>query len=148
MFDFIRSVEKFGEKSIAAAFAYFEYGRALLAKEEENPSTSLLSNVGKGEDSKGGDDGEQKDSEQREDGDEDEDGENEKNDDDDNDDEEDQEVGDLQIAWEVFEVPHLFLCFQRSFSYSRLIVVCDHRCQGLCCWRLRNVRAINFYWLM
>lgn len=36
------SVEKCGELSLQAAEAYYEYGNALLSKEEENPSGNLL----------------------------------------------------------------------------------------------------------
>lgn len=35
-------VQQFGEQSLQAAPAWFEYGRALLLKEQENPSDDLL----------------------------------------------------------------------------------------------------------
>ena len=36
---------EYGEMSLESADVYFEYGNALLQKEEENPSDGLLGNV-------------------------------------------------------------------------------------------------------
>lgn len=82
--------------SIECARAYYEYGNALLNKEEENPSHGLLGNVdgGAGEDA-------QKDEHQ---------GQDESKNDDEGDEEDDEEgeeeevQDDLQIAWEVLDV--------------------------------------------
>ena len=38
-------MESHGELSIESAIAYFEYGNALLEKEEEKPTDNLLNNV-------------------------------------------------------------------------------------------------------
>ncbi len=41
------SNEDFGELSLESAYAYYEYGNALLTKEEENPAHDVLGNVEK-----------------------------------------------------------------------------------------------------
>ncbi len=85
---------------MSSARAYFEYGNALLIKEEENPSHGLLGNVD-GSDNQGGD---APNANSNEEG-------GEENDDDADEDggdaegEEQEEIeDDLQIAWEVLDV--------------------------------------------
>lgn len=88
-------VEEFGELSLQAAPAYYEYGNALLVQQEENPSDTLLGNA-----DSNGDDGTQaktvEDTVVSEDDDDEDQGEDEKDD-------------DLQIAWENLDVARLIL---------------------------------------
>ena len=83
--------------SLIAARASFEYGNALLTKEEENPTDDLLNNV----------EGEQNE-------DEDEEGEDEDDEQDQQNNKEEDIEGDIQIAWETLDVPlpynYLKLC--------------------------------------
>jgi hypothetical protein len=91
------SIGKYGDLSVDTAPAYFEYGSALLLKEEDNPTNGLLGNVNaeegapppEDEDVDSEDDGPGEASEGEEEGDE----------------EEEEEIdGDRQIAWEVLDV--------------------------------------------
>lgn len=94
--------------SIESAQAYFEYGNALLMKEEENPSNDVLGNVSNEESNKENGDLNEHD----------EDNGNNLDDDEVDDDSEEDQVqedteggddpeGDLQIAWEVLDVRRL-----------------------------------------
>ena len=91
------SVETHGELSFESAQAYYEYGNALLTKEEENPSNQILNNV---------------EPENEDDGDEDEENEEEGAKQDDADSVkkyvEDDPEGDFQIAWESLDVFNIF----------------------------------------
>lgn len=80
-------VEEFGELSIEAAQAYYEYGNALLVQQEENPSDNLLASA----------DGNQADDIEVPD--ENEEGENEEGAEND-----EKEDDDLQISWENLDV--------------------------------------------
>ena len=95
---FLNSEEIYGQSSVQAAAAWYEYGNALLLKEEENPANGVLGNVEANpngtvpEDDEVGDDEEEGDAEPA-DGDEGEAME-----------EEDEPEGDLQVAWEALDV--------------------------------------------
>ena len=89
-------METNGPLALESAQAYFDYGNALLTKEEENPSNNLLGNV--------------KDEENDNEGDDDENDQNDKGDDEGKpkssieEGEEEEPEGDLQIAWETLDV--------------------------------------------
>ena len=94
---FYFSEEKYGQSSPQAAAAWYEYGNALLLKEEENPANGVLGNVNPDapvpeDDDVGEENG--RDTAAEAAGDE-EEGEF---------DEEDEPEGDLQIAWEALDV--------------------------------------------
>lgn len=88
------SVETHGELSFESAQAYYEYGNALLTKEEENPSNQILNNV----EPENEDDGEEEEEENEEEGEKQEDADSVKKY------VEDDPEGDFQIAWESLEV--------------------------------------------
>ena len=97
------SVESYGDLSFESAQAYYEYGNALLTKEEENPSNQILNNV-EAENEDEGDEGDE--------GDEDEDDNNENKEECEKQQDadsvkkyvEDEPEGDFQIAWESLDV--------------------------------------------
>ena len=100
---FLCSNTTYGEMSVESAVAYYEYGNALLLKEEENPSNDLLGNV----DATASNDSKHIEDEDIDDEDEEAEGETE--------DhpkagvEDDEPEGDLQIAWEVLDVARCIL---------------------------------------
>jgi nuclear autoantigenic sperm protein len=89
--------------SVESAVAYYEYGNALLLKEEENPSNDLLGNV----DAAASNDSKHVEDEDVDD--EDEDAEGETEDRPKAVEEDDEPEGDLQIAWEVLDVARCIL---------------------------------------
>lgn len=93
----LNSEEAYGQSSVQAAAAWYEYGNALLLKEEENPANGVLGNVDPNgavpEDDDVGDEDEHDDGAEAADGDGDE-----------KMDEEDEPEGDLQVAWEALDV--------------------------------------------
>ncbi len=93
------SIETYGDLSPHCAKAYYEYGNALLTKEEENSAQGVLGNVDgeKGDAEKEDDVVDEDDARDGEGGDDEEGGEE-------NDDGGDEAEGDLQIAWEVLDV--------------------------------------------
>ena len=110
------SVESYGELSFESAQAYYEYGNALLTKEEENPSNQILNNV---EDEN--DDAE----DENEDNDNDDEGEKQQESDAIKKYVEDEPEGDFQIAWESLDVV-IFLFFISVLSfYLRPFIITD-----------------------
>lgn len=91
----------YGEMSVESAVAHYEYGNALLLKEEENPSNDLLGNV----DATASNDSKHVEDEDVDDEDEEAEGETEEN----PPQEDDEPEGDLQIAWEVLDVARCIL---------------------------------------
>lgn len=100
-FDYF-SEEAYGQSSVQAAAAWYEYGNALLLKEEENPANGVLGNVEANpngavpeDDDVGEEEEDHDDGAEAADG---EEGEDEKMY------EEDEPEGDLQVAWEALDV--------------------------------------------
>lgn len=93
------SIESYGDLTPQCAKAYFEYGNALLTKEEETSAQGVLGNV---DGEKSADDGAQPvdDEDDQEDGDE----EGSEGHEEGEEDGGDEPEGDLQIAWEVLDV--------------------------------------------
>lgn len=108
-------MESYGELSFESAQAYYEYGNALLTKEEENPSNQILNNV---EPENENDDAEEENDEENE-NDNDEEGEKQQESDVIKKYVEEEPEGDFQIAWESLEV--IFL-FSLSVFY---VFICD-----------------------
>ena len=109
-------MESYGELSFESAQAYYEYGNALLTKEEENPSNQILNNV---EDEN--DDAE----DENEDNDNDDEGEKQQESDAIKKYVEDEPEGDFQIAWESLDVV-IFLFFISVLSfYLRPFITTD-----------------------
>ncbi len=109
---FYFSEEKYGQSSPQAAAAWYEYGNALLLKEEENPANGVLGNVNPDapvpeDDDVGEEDGPDTAAEAA--GDEDE-GEFE---------DEEEPEGDLQIAWEALDVSFYLSIFR--FEYILIL---------------------------
>ena len=102
------SVESYGELSFESAQAYYEYGNALLTKEEENPSNQILNNV---EDEN--DDAE----DENEDNDNDDEGEKQQESDAIKKYVEDEPEGDFQIAWESLDVTSNLFILHFSFKF-------------------------------
>ncbi len=106
--------EEFGELSVESALAYYEYGNALLAKEEENPSNDFLGSVPNDEEKNqdqpddevgDGSGGEEEKGEDGEGGDvKGEDGEGEDGEGGDEEGDQGGPVDDIQVAWEVLDV--------------------------------------------
>ena len=96
----IDSIETYGDLSPHCAKAYFEYGNALLTKEEETSAQGVLGNVDN--EKEGGKEDDVLDDEDDEDGEANADG-------DDGNDGDEEAAGDLQIAWEVLDVRGLLL---------------------------------------
>ena len=95
-------METYGDATPATARAYYEYGNALLTKEEESSAQGVLGNIdkrdGDNEFDEVGEEEEEEKRENQEEGDEgDAEGEGEEE-------EEDAEGGDIQIAWETLDV--------------------------------------------
>lgn len=103
-------VEEFGELSVEAAQAYYEYGNALLIQQEENPSDNLL----------GGSENQPVESQESVEVDEAGVGEDE---DEEDADEEKGDDDDLQIAWENLDVRENILAnILRDFCSTKLYV--------------------------
>jgi len=137
----LNSEETYGQSSVQAAAAWYEYGNVLLLKEEENPANGVLGNVEANPNGTVPEDDEVGDEEEdNEDGAGPADGEEGETME-----EEDEPEGDLQVAWEALDVRNSFLLADKANKQNMLSISFHDNSSPEAFYPSRTTHKATFY---